>query len=105
MNSCTQVLFSSLFALQVSGISFSFDPSKPPGQRVVADHVKVGDQPLQLEVTYRLATKAYLAEGKDGYTMLEDCSVLRDSETCPLLPTVMRRFFMILDVSAGHLLM
>ena len=68
---------------------------------MLADSVKLGEQPLELEAKYRLATKAYLAEGKDGFTMLEDCPVLQDAETCPLLPTVLRRFFMVLDVSLG----
>lgn len=50
---------------------FSFDPSKPPGQRVVAGSVSVGGAPLSPGATYRLATKEYLADGKDGYNVLE----------------------------------
>ena len=36
---------------QVSGISFTFDPSLPPGQRVVPGSVRVGDAPLDEAAT------------------------------------------------------
>jgi 5'-nucleotidase len=57
--------------LQVSGVRFSFDPSQPKGKRVVAGSVSVGGDPLSPSATYRLATKEYLADGKDGYGCLE----------------------------------
>lgn len=106
---CSALVFP---ALQVSGIRLSFDPSLPPGRRVLPGSVTVGDAPLQpggctlgapwlkalkgcrgLQVaagwgpatehaqqpaavneglplcadkTYSLATKAYLAQGRDG---------------------------------------
>ena len=62
---------------QVSGISFAFDPEKPAGKRIDPEFVKVGDEYLDLDPkskkTYRLATKAYLANGKDGYEALAKC--------------------------------
>ena len=54
--------------LQVSGLSFVFDPARPAGQRVV--RVLVGGQPLDPERRYTLATNSYTAEGGDGYAML-----------------------------------
>ncbi|MFP2907776.1 bifunctional metallophosphatase/5'-nucleotidase [Pyxidicoccus sp. 3LFB2] len=54
---------------QVSGMRFSYDPSRPVGDRVV--DVKVGGKPLDAEATYRLATLSFLANGKDGYEMLK----------------------------------
>ncbi|WP_421616907.1 bifunctional metallophosphatase/5'-nucleotidase [Brevibacillus sp. TJ4] len=54
---------------QISGMSFTFDPSKPAGERVV--EVKVGDADLDLEKTYKLATIDFLAAGGDGYEMLK----------------------------------
>jgi 5'-nucleotidase len=59
--------------LQVSGIRFAFDPSKPPGSRIVHESVTIGSEraPLDTSKTYALATKAYLAEGKDGYDVLQ----------------------------------
>lgn len=54
---------------QVSGMSFTFNPARPAGDRVV--DVKVGGKPLAPEATYRLATLSFLASGKDGYEMLK----------------------------------
>jgi 5'-nucleotidase len=53
--------------LQVSGLRFSFDPSRPKGQRVLC--VTVGGKPLSPTATYSLATFSFLAGGKDGYEM------------------------------------
>lgn len=50
---------------QISGMSFTYNPSKPSGQRVV--EVKVGGQPLDLKKTYKVATNDFLATGGDGY--------------------------------------
>ena len=74
---------------QVSGISFAFDPEKPAGKRIDPEFVKVGDEYLDLDPkskkTYRLATKAYLANGKDGYDVLAKCKqvcILKFSTLC-----------------------
>jgi 5'-nucleotidase len=52
---------------------FTFDPARPPGQRVLAGSVTIGSEaaPLDLQQSYTLATKEYLAEGRDGYDCLE----------------------------------
>jgi len=50
---------------QISGMSFTFNPTKPAGERVI--EVKVGDQPLDLNKTYKVATIDFLAAGGDGY--------------------------------------
>jgi 2',3'-cyclic-nucleotide 2'-phosphodiesterase (5'-nucleotidase family) len=56
--------------MQVAGLSFRFDPTKPAGQRVV--EVTVGDEPLDPDRTYRVVTIDYLAGGGDGQeTFLE----------------------------------
>jgi 2',3'-cyclic-nucleotide 2'-phosphodiesterase (5'-nucleotidase family) len=54
--------------LQVSGLTFVFDPDRPAGQRVV--RILVGGQPLDPERRYTLATNSYTAGGGDGYAML-----------------------------------
>ena len=61
---------------QVAGMNFQFDPSKPSGQRINPLLVKIQDEYLDFNQNYRLATKLYLKEGKDGYQMLCDCPVL-----------------------------
>lgn len=61
---------------QVAGVSFAFDPSKPPRKRVDSSLVRIGDEYLNLKQTYRLATKSYLHTGCDGYTMLKDAEIV-----------------------------
>ena len=53
---------------QISGISFSFDPSKAAGDRVVS--ASVGGAALNPGATYRVATNDYMAGGGDGYAAL-----------------------------------
>jgi len=54
---------------QIAGMSFTFDASKPAGERVL--EVKVGGQPLDLAKTYKVATNDFLASGGDGYAVLQ----------------------------------
>lgn len=54
---------------QIAGMSFTYNPTKPAGQRVV--EVKVGGQPLDPKKTYKLATNDFLAIGGDGYESLK----------------------------------
>ena len=78
---------------QVSGISFAFDPSQPPGSRVDPEYVKVGDEYLDPHHHYRLVTKAYLALGKDGYDALAQAPVLVDEECSPNLTSAVQNHF------------
>lgn len=79
--------------LQVSGVRFSVDASIPSpivtdangnfvsaeGQRRVSN-VMVGDEPLDLEKTYTVASHAYmLLQGGDGMVMFKDGKVLLES--------------------------
>lgn len=56
--------------LQISGLRFAFDPSKPKGQRVLC--VTVGGKPLSPSAKYSLATPGFVASGKDGYEMFRN---------------------------------
>ena len=40
-----------------------------------------------------MATKAYLALGKDGYDVFRDANMLMDSECAPLIPNLVRNHF------------
>ena len=53
----------------VSGLSFSFDASRPKGKRIV--EVAIGGVPMDDDKTYTLATNDFLARGGDRYTMFE----------------------------------
>jgi 5'-nucleotidase/UDP-sugar diphosphatase len=55
---------------QVAGIAFAYDPSAPAGARVRAVHI--GNQPLDPDREYAVATNDFLAAGGDGYTAFGD---------------------------------
>lgn len=75
---------------QVSGLSFAFDPSKPPGQRIV--WVKVDGEPLDESARYILATNDYMLKGGDGYEALKGARVLVDPAAGPLMAEVVTRY-------------
>ncbi|KAL3298516.1 5'-nucleotidase [Colletotrichum asianum] len=53
---------------QVSNITYTFDPSKEPGARIV--EATLGGGPMQMDKKYTLATRGYMGRGKDGYISL-----------------------------------
>ncbi|WP_406686668.1 bifunctional metallophosphatase/5'-nucleotidase [Rossellomorea vietnamensis] len=55
--------------LQVSGMTFVFDPSKPIGNRIM--EVKIQGAPLDRSKMYGVAVNAFLAGGGDGFTILK----------------------------------
>lgn len=61
---------------QVSGISFVFDPTKPPGQRVEPNLIRIADQWLNENQKYAVCIKSYMYGGCDGYKMFKDCKVI-----------------------------
>ncbi|MDR0974214.1 MAG: 5'-nucleotidase C-terminal domain-containing protein [Ruminococcus sp.] len=54
--------------MQVSGLSYAFDPEKPEGERLLS--VTVNGDPLDEEAYYSVATFDFLALGGDNYDML-----------------------------------
>ncbi|KAI1285501.1 Trifunctional nucleotide phosphoesterase protein YfkN [Halotydeus destructor] len=78
---------------QVAGLKFAFDPTKPQKQRIDPAYIKIGDEYLDLHQKYRLVTKAYLGQGKDGYNVFKDCEVLVREEECPELCTSIQNHF------------
>ncbi|KIL99257.1 5'-nucleotidase [Paramagnetospirillum magnetotacticum MS-1] len=71
---------------QVSGISLTYDSTKPPGKRIIL--AQIGGKALEPKRLYRLATTDYLAGGGDGYQPLKDGKVLVNAEAAPLLVNV-----------------
>ena len=74
--------------LQVSGISYAFDPTNEPGNRIIKDSVTVNNEPIQINKLYTIATKAYLRSGKDGFETLKKAKQMIDPETAPRLVTL-----------------
>lgn len=57
--------------LQVSGLSFSYDPAKPSGARVIADSVLVGGKALDPSKIYKVGTISFLTEGGSNFATLK----------------------------------
>ncbi|XP_011270722.1 hypothetical protein CAOG_09034 [Capsaspora owczarzaki ATCC 30864] len=86
---------------QVSGVRFVYDPSAMSGQRIVFARVgddPATDRPVDLNAKYTIATRAYMASGKDGYEELAKAEIVREEEQGHLLSTLFRRFFLKLKV-------
>jgi 5'-nucleotidase/UDP-sugar diphosphatase len=70
--------------LQVSGVSFAYDPAKPSGSRITADPTRSDGQPLGPRDTVRVALPAYLAcNGGDGYRVPEAQAACGSRNTAP----------------------
>lgn len=87
---------------QVSNITFGFKRSAPPGSRIT--WAKVGGEPLQLDRYYTLATRGYMARGKDGFSSLlvksagGEVEELVSEENGVLISTILRQYFLSLKV-------
>ena len=68
---------------QVSGLAFSFDTRRPPGERVTS--VTVAGAPLEDGKAYTLATNSFLANGGDDYRVFRAGEVLVDSASGSLM--------------------
>jgi 5'-nucleotidase len=55
--------------LQVAGLEYSWDGSKPRGRRVVRESIRVGGAPWDPRGSYRVAMNSFLAEGGDGFVV------------------------------------
>ncbi|MFR9722622.1 bifunctional metallophosphatase/5'-nucleotidase [Streptomyces sp. MS19] len=70
------------------GLAYTLDLSASGADRIVADSVTVGGEPLDLGATYRVAVNSFLAGGGDGFATLaeggnpvvgaDDMAALRD---------------------------
>ncbi|HVF47194.1 MAG TPA: 5'-nucleotidase C-terminal domain-containing protein [Pyrinomonadaceae bacterium] len=67
---------------QVSGLRFTYDASKLPGQRIT--QASVGGKPIDANAKYTLATSDFLvSRGGDGYTMLRDAKIVLAADAAP----------------------
>jgi len=75
---------------QVSGIQFSFDASRKPGERIV--DLKINGQPLDPARKYTIATTTFVGiDGGDGYSMLKGATVVLPPERAPLDSEALQR--------------
>ena len=78
----------------MSGITFLFDPTKCPGNRVDPAHIKIGGEFLKHDDDYKIASTAYLAiSNKDGFNcMLPNKVILTEDEGPPISLLVQNHF-------------
>lgn len=62
--------------LHVAGLTFSFDPNRAEGERVF--NVMVGEEPLDMDKEYIVATHDFLAAGGDGYEMFAGTETINE---------------------------
>ena len=62
-------------ALQVSGLTVEYDPSRPVGERVI--NVWVGKEPLELGGAYSVTTLDFLVSGADLFSGFTGAKVIR----------------------------
>jgi 5'-nucleotidase len=53
------------------GFTYSWDPAKGDGERVIAASMKLDGQPIDPAASYRVTVNNYLALGGDGFTVLK----------------------------------
>lgn len=58
--------------LQVSGLDYSWDPSRPVGDRVDPADIRIGGQPLDLNARYTVTTNSFLAAGGDNFSVFTE---------------------------------
>lgn len=78
--------------VQVSNIWFSFDASKPSGERVDRTSVKIGDHQIDLQKVYKVAVPNFMSWGKDGFDALTDTPKLVDYLLGPELKDTITEF-------------
>lgn len=75
---------------QVSGLSFTYNPSAEPGKRVVT--VMVNGQPLDPRKTYVVAINDYMGHGGDGYAVFKNAPRVISERDGTLLATVVMNY-------------
>ncbi|KAK8004764.1 5'-nucleotidase [Apiospora arundinis] len=87
---------------QVSNIEFSFDSSKPSGERIVS--ATIGGEAIDMDRKYVLVTRGYMGRGKDGYDSLliesegGECEEVVSEENGILISMMLRQYFLSLRV-------
>jgi 2',3'-cyclic-nucleotide 2'-phosphodiesterase (5'-nucleotidase family) len=75
---------------QVSGLQVRVDVTRPHEQRVVS--VSVDNKPLDVNSTYTLATNDFLANGGDGYQVLQSVKRVVGETDAKLLADVIMTY-------------
>ncbi|KAG0643879.1 Metallo-dependent phosphatase-like protein [Tuber brumale] len=83
----------------VSNIFYTYDVSLPAGSRIIS--CKVGQDDIIPDKAYNVATRKYMANGKDGYNSLTEeagAEDIVDEENGVLISMILRQYFLSLKV-------
>ena len=58
--------------LQVSGLTYRWDPGKPAGDRVDPADIRIGGEPLDLDARYTVTANSFIAAGGDNFTVFTE---------------------------------
>ncbi len=64
--------------LQVAGLRYTWDPTKPVGERIVSVEVRTADggwEPLQMDKVYKVVTNNYIRNGGDDYEVFKEHAI------------------------------
>ena len=79
--------------LQVSGVSFTFDPAKPSGSRIVGEVKRANGRAIVPKDTLSVALPAYLAcKGGDGYQVPEAAPACTARDSAPRAVDLLKTF-------------
>jgi len=79
--------------LQVSGVAFSYDSTKPSGSRIVGDLTRPNGRPLAAAESVKVALPVYLAcNAGDGYQVPEAQDLCGNRNTAPRTVDMLRTF-------------
>ncbi len=59
-----------------SGLTFTWDCSKKPGNRILVETVIVHEDHIVLDKIYKVAMHSFMGLGGDGYSCFKDCELL-----------------------------
>ena len=54
------------------GFSYAWDPARPPGDRVIAESLRLNGRAVDADRHYRVTVNDFLASGGDGFRVLRD---------------------------------
>ncbi|MFW5966610.1 MAG: bifunctional metallophosphatase/5'-nucleotidase, partial [Persicimonas sp.] len=67
--------------LQVSeGFSYTWDESRPPGDRIELDSMRLDGEALEADAEYRVTVNSFLASGGDGFSVFKEGADRRAGE-------------------------
>ena len=84
--------------LQVSGITFAFDGSLPPGDRVDVDSIKVQGARLELDRIYNVIGPDFMMAGNEGFDAFKTSETLVDEENAPVMQTMITNYLFAIKI-------